>query len=332
MISVGVIANPSAGKDIRRLVAQGRVVSDQEKANTLMRVYAGLKAMGVDRVLSMPERSLLTRAAEKEFHGQIVTEYVEMPPAEHGGASTRAAKAMIDDGVECIVTLGGDGTNRNVAAAGGDVPLVAISTGTNNVFPQMVEGTLAGVAAGAVATGKVSREEACRHSKRLEIFVDGELKEIALVDAAISKEMFAGTRAVWDLSTISDVYLTRAEPACIGISAMGAHLQRITIDEPRGLHLVIGDADSETQVIAPTGPGTVDAVGVASWSVLEPGHRQQIEQRPGMIALDGEREVSLLAGQTVEISLSTDGPWVVDVPVTLEALASKNSNGVIPTA
>ena len=82
MISVGVIANPAAGKDIRRLVAQGRVVSDQEKANTLMRVYAGLGAMGVDRVLSMPERSLLTRAAEKEFHGQIVTEYVAMPPAE----------------------------------------------------------------------------------------------------------------------------------------------------------------------------------------------------------------------------------------------------------
>ena len=202
---------------------------------------------------------------------------------------------MIDDGVECIITLGGDGTNRNVAAAGGDVPLVAISTGTNNVFPQMVEGTLAGVAAGAVATGKVSREEACRHSKRLEIFVDGELKEIALVDAAVSKEMFAGTRAVWDLSTISDVFLTRAEPACIGISALGAHLQQITIDEPRGLHLVIGDAGSETQVIAPTGPGTVDAVGVASWSVLEPGDRQQIDQRPGMIALDGEREVSLLA-------------------------------------
>ncbi|MCH8103114.1 MAG: NAD(+)/NADH kinase [Chloroflexi bacterium] len=187
MISVGVIANPSAGKDIRRLVAQGRVISDQEKANTLIRVFAGLKAMGVDRVLSMPERSLLTREAAKKFAGELVTDYVQMPAAEHGGASTRAARAMIEDGVECIVTLGGDGTNRNVAAAGGDVPLVAISTGTNNVFPQMVEGTLAGVAAGALATGKVSREEVCRHSKRLEIFIDGELKEIALVDAAISR-------------------------------------------------------------------------------------------------------------------------------------------------
>ncbi len=67
MISVGVIANPSAGKDIRRLVAQGRVVSDQEKSNTLIRVFAGLNAMGVDRVLSMPERSLLTRAAANIF-------------------------------------------------------------------------------------------------------------------------------------------------------------------------------------------------------------------------------------------------------------------------
>ncbi len=330
MISVGVIANPSAGKDIRRLVAQGRVVSDQEKANTLIRVFAGLKAMGVDRVLSMPERSLLTREAAKKFEGALVTDYVEMPPAEHGGASTRAAKAMIEDGVECIVTIGGDGTNRNVAAAGSDVPLVAISTGTNNVFPQMVEGTLAGVAAGAIATRKVTREEVCRHSKRLEIFIDGQLREIALVDAAVSREMFAGTRAVWDLSTITDVFLTRAEPACIGISALGAHLQRITIDEPRGMHFTIGDSKSKTQVLAPTGPGTVDSVGIDRWSVLEPGDRHEIEQRPGMIALDGEREVSLLAGQTVEISLSTDGPWVVDVPVALEVLARINSNGMRP--
>jgi predicted polyphosphate/ATP-dependent NAD kinase len=49
--------------------------------------------------------------------------------------------------VGAIVTLGGDGTNLAVSAACSDVPLVAISTGTNNVFPTMIDGTIAGIAA-----------------------------------------------------------------------------------------------------------------------------------------------------------------------------------------
>ena len=47
---VGIIANPAASKDIRRLVAQGRVVPDWEKVNTVRRVMLGLQAVGVERV------------------------------------------------------------------------------------------------------------------------------------------------------------------------------------------------------------------------------------------------------------------------------------------
>ena len=55
MVSVGIIANPSSGKDIRRLVSQSRVVSNQEKINILKRIYAGLAASGVRNVLLMPD-------------------------------------------------------------------------------------------------------------------------------------------------------------------------------------------------------------------------------------------------------------------------------------
>ena len=48
MSTVGIIANPAAGKDIRRLVAHGRVVSNQEKANILRRVFAGVVSTGTD--------------------------------------------------------------------------------------------------------------------------------------------------------------------------------------------------------------------------------------------------------------------------------------------
>jgi len=321
VVTVGIVANPSAGKDIRRLVASGRVVPDQEKANTLQRVFAGLVAMGVDHVLVMPEPSGLARPAIDQFADEIVADYVHMPYAVEGIDSTRAARAMTDAEVACIVTLGGDGTNRVVAAGCRDVPIVPISTGTNNVFPQMVEGTLAGLAAGAVATGVVPHEIACRKSKRIEIFVDGKLTEIALVDAAVSRQLFAGARAIWDLRTVSSVFLTRAEPVSIGISSIGAYLQRVHLDDPVGLYFKLGDGDAPTQVVAPVGPGLVHRIGIDEWGVMNPGDRQVVEQRPGMLALDGEREVTLLPGRHVEVGLSLDGPRVVQIEATLEALS-----------
>ena len=148
MSTVGIIANPAAGKDIRRLVAHGRVVSNQEKANILRRVFAGIVSTGTDQILIMPDHSGLARPATADVEGEIEIDFVDMPTADHQGASTNAARAMVEQGVDCIVTLGGDGTNRVVAKGCREVPLVPISTGTNNVFPANTEGTLAGIAAG----------------------------------------------------------------------------------------------------------------------------------------------------------------------------------------
>ncbi len=55
MVTVGIIANPSSGKDIRRIVAQGWVVSNQEKIAIVRRLLRGLEAAGVAHVLFMPE-------------------------------------------------------------------------------------------------------------------------------------------------------------------------------------------------------------------------------------------------------------------------------------
>jgi ATP-NAD kinase. len=47
------------------------------------------------------------------------------------------------------------------------VPIVPLSTGTNNVFPELREATVAGLAAGLVATGRVAADEVCRRNKVL---------------------------------------------------------------------------------------------------------------------------------------------------------------------
>ena len=63
MSVVGIIANPSAGKDIRRLVAHGRVVSNQEKSNILRRVFAGIASTNTKKIIIMPDHSGLTISA-----------------------------------------------------------------------------------------------------------------------------------------------------------------------------------------------------------------------------------------------------------------------------
>src|SRR4051794_41702458 len=49
--SVGIIANPMSGRDIRRLVAQASVFPNAEKTNMALRLIAAAGATGVETVL-----------------------------------------------------------------------------------------------------------------------------------------------------------------------------------------------------------------------------------------------------------------------------------------
>ena len=79
MSFVGIIANPAAGKDIRRIVAQGRFVPNHEKVNILKRVLAGLDAAGVERVAFMPEHGGLGRGALEGVFLTRAVVYIDRP-------------------------------------------------------------------------------------------------------------------------------------------------------------------------------------------------------------------------------------------------------------
>ena len=331
MALVGIIANPAASKDIRRLVAQGRVVPDWEKVNTVRRAMLGLQSVGVERVLAMPDSSHLVQRAADDPHLSVEVELLRMPALYNEGDTVRAAAAMSELGVKCVITLGGDGTNRAVARGSCDLPMVAISTGTNNVFPVMVEGTIAGMAAGLVASGNVPLEDAAVRSKTLAVIVDGEDRDIALVDVALSKERFVATRAIWDINTIYEVFLTRAEPSSIGLSSIGARLQAVSMTDDGGLHYRIAalrqdqdgrDDEAQIYVRAPIAPGSVPVVGIESWQRIADGQRVAIERRHSTVALDGERAFSVNPGNFLEIEVRRNGPPVVSVDATLRHAAA----------
>ena len=343
MALVGIIANPAASKDIRRLVAQGRVVPDWEKVNIVRRALLGLQSVGVDRVLAMPDSSHLVQRAADDPHLSVEVELLRMSALYNEGDTVRAAAAMSERGVNCVITLGGDGTNRAVAKGTCELPMVAISTGTNNVFPVMVEGTTAGMAAGLVASGSVPLDQAAVRSKTLAVLVDGEDRDIALVDVALSKERFVASRAIWDMNTIYEVFLTRAEPSSIGLSSIGARLEAVSMSDAGGLHYRIaaveerdGNSEDAAQdglpderldgylyVRAPIAPGSVPVVGIESWQRLSDGQRVTIERRNSTVALDGERSFSVNSDNLLEIEVRRNGPPVVNVDATLRhAVAS----------
>lgn len=342
MTSVGIIANPAASKDIRRLVAQGRVIPDWEKVNIVKRALLGLQAVGVRDVLAMPDSSHLCQRARDDSQLSLNLSLLEMPAYHTEGDTVRAGALMEREGVACLITLGGDGTNRAVACGTCSLPIVPISTGTNNIFPQMVEGTLAGLAAGLVATGKLTLEWVAAWSKTLAVYVDGEYRDLALVDVALSRERYVATRAIWDLNTLYEVFLTRAEPAGIGLSSVGARLSPLSTADPGGLRYVLAahgevtDAGGQATaagpmaepalpgveiVTAPVAPGMVATVPIAGWMRLREGEKVAVERRHSSIALDGERAFTVTPDQMIEISVQRNGPPVVQVEKALQIAA-----------
>jgi len=325
MTIVGIIPNPASGKDIRRLVAHALVIGNRDKANIVRRMLIGLHAVGVDDVRIMPDKfGIGLQAVEDLKRGspEVVAgvSILELDFIGAGIDSIRAARLLREMGAGCILTVGGDGTARVASRGCGDVPLLPVSTGTNNVLPEFIEGTIAGLAAGLVA-GQVgtARTGLCYRSKRIEVLVNGETVDHALVDIAALSSSFAGSLAVWEADQIRQIAVTRASPTTIGLSAVIGMLKPVAREDPSGAVMTLHPDRPAVRVTAPIGPGLIASLPVQELSVLEPDRPFPVSsERPLMLALDGEREIFLKPGDEAHLCLRLDGPWIVDVTRVME--------------
>ena len=308
--AAAIIANPLAGQDLRRLVAYGATVDNPGKVRVLQRVLIGLREAGVRAVLYMPDLAGLVPAA---WDGLSRAEQADLALVPLLAASTgepadteAAARALAGGPAGCLVTLGGDGTNRLVARHLPDLPLLPLSTGTNNAFPLHLEPTLAGLAAGLVATGRVDPGRVCRREKALRVAV-GATVVLALVDVAFLPGAVIGARAIWQVEAVRQLVCTQGEPAALGLSALAARACPVGRAEPGGAYLELGDGPP---VRAPIDPGLFASVGVRSARHLAPGESVTLGPGPGVLALDGERLLALEAGEQAQATL-VPGPLLV---------------------
>ena len=320
MACVGIIANPASGKDIRRLVAHGSVFNNHEKVNIVRRVMLGLDAVGVDRIVTMPDTFNICGKAQDNLKLSAEVETLDMPLDATQADTTRAAGRMRDLGVDCLVSLGGDGTNRALAKACGPVPLLPLSTGTNNVFPYMLEGTLAGLAAGLVASSTVAASEAVEQRPCLEVEINGEAADMALIDAVVCDDLYVASRAVWDMNKVRMVIVTQRVAAQIGFMALAGNLPQS--GSPRCGGMVIETDPQAPPVLAPIAPGLIQPVGVRRYAHLDFDEQVELPAGRGTIALDGEREIVMRPQDCIVACLRATGPRVVQPQKTL-ALAAE---------
>ncbi|MBZ4654326.1 MAG: acox [Peptococcaceae bacterium] len=321
MATVGIIANPASGKDIRRLVSYGTVFDNQEKVNIVRRILLGLAAVKVKRIVYMPDYyGIVPKAVDGlKSHDRLSMEIISADINLTGTQldSYRAAQVMESCKVDCIITLGGDGTNRMVAKGCGSIPLLPVSTGTNNVFPSMVEGTVAGMAAGVVARGIVNHFPVVQPTKKLIVYKNGLPIDIALVDAVVLRDKFIGSRAIWEVNHLVQAVVSRGEPHNIGIASVAGYLKPIGVTDKEGLSIEFGRANYK--VLAPIAPGLIVPVEIETFQKIRVNEKVKVKSTPCIIALDGEREVEVNEKDEAYIELTFDGPKVVDVKAALRA-------------
>ncbi|MEN8641394.1 ATP-NAD kinase family protein [Pseudomonas sichuanensis] len=322
--TVGIIANPASGRDLRRLTASAGLYSSTDKASAIQRLLAAFGACGIAGVLLPTDMTGIAAAVLKASQGPGAREQhwpalqlLDLPLTQTVADTRLAARRMVEAGVAMIAVLGGDGTHKAVAAEAGDVPLLTLSTGTNNAFPELREATSAGLAGGLLASGRIPPSLGLRRNKRLLVKVPEQgLCEWALVEVAVSPQPFIGARALSRSDDLAEVFACFAEPHAIGLSALCGLWQPVSRQDPHGAWVRL-DASADQALLAPLAPGLLQGCGISASGTLMPGITQRLSLASGTLALDGEREIEFAAHDTPTITLDAQGPLTVDVEAVL---------------
>lgn len=320
MVSIGIIANPASGKDIRRLVSHATVIDNNEKINIVERIILAAQKFGVSKIYLMPDTFMIGEKVKDKLETMKLLES-ELLIADINITGSyldtiNAAKYMEEYDVGCLVVIGGDGTCRAAAKGIKNVPFIGLSTGTNNAYPEMIEGTVVGIAAAIVASKKIPLEAICQQDKLIEIYINDKFTDIALIDAVISIDSYIGARAIWKTEDIKIVVVTKCHPANIGFSSIIGTMITITQNDNYGA-VVNVNVDINTMAI-PFAAGTIETINVGNPEkiLINKGYKYLANEK-GTIALDGEREIVFKQGDNIEFKITRNGPFKVDIDKTM---------------
>ena len=315
------------------MIANAASMPIVDRANVVLRVMAALGACGVPRVLMMPEnggiRRALTRSLAREKKLGNATfpslKFTDTPVTGNVEDTIASTRSMVQEGVDAIIVLGGDGTHRAVVKHCGPICIAGISTGTNNAFPEQREPTITGLAVGLTVTGQIPLEVALVKNKMLKVEINGSNRsDIAIVDASVTTERYIGARALWRSEKFRELFVTYADPEAIGLSAIAGLLRPIGRHEPFGLHVRLQPpAIAKNTIRVPIAPGLITPVGVRDFRLFSVKETIPLSAESGMIALDGEREIDFSSKDHAEVKLFSNAFNTINVSACMR-YAAKN--------
>ena len=163
-------------------------------------------------------------------------------------------------------------------------------------------------------------EEVTWQTKIIDVRIENEKDDLALIDAVFTSDSFIGSRALLDSDVLIQAVLSRADPVAVGMTSLGGLIEPVSEADDAGLNLVFGPGGKK--ISAPIAPGLFTNVEVKS--IQKMGYSSVIEfTGPAILALDGERERVIEAGQKVELALSRTGPKVVDINKAMHLAAER---------
>lgn len=320
MAAIGIVVNPASGKDVRRLVARASVFDNREKCALVRRAVVGAANAGAREFIYLDDSHNIAGSAFEELGGKLSV--TKLPCAGTGSAlDTQTGAEALRGSCAVALVLGGDGTSRAFVKGWRDCALLPLSTGTNNVFPQLVEATVAGAALGVLASGGVAAQEALQRVKIIDVEIEGEAPDLALIDAVATRDRFIGARALLDGGAIDSILLTRAEPMAVGMTAVGGLVRPLADKEDAGLFIKMGEAGGQ-KVHAPIAPGLYETLHISQCQLL-PLDATVSLRGPCVLAFDGEREREIQAGQEVRMKVSRTGPSVLNIAKVMQLAACR---------
>ena len=311
--SVGIIVNPNSGKDIRRLVSNAFVVPQQYKSNELLKVYEGLMNEGVRKVFIMPDFSDVSRRARETYSNKIDTVILETKRLDEESTTIESAKKMDSLGLECVIIFGGDGTSRLVSNYLKNIPILAISTGTNNLFPENIDGTVAGIAVGKFVNSD-NKKSFINKTKKIDIFFGEQYMDSALVDIAVTNIPYIGARAVWSMEPVSEIFINKVKPTGIGFSSIGFRLvKNLKSEESIYIKISKNKNNSKIKFQSPIAPGKIEEIFIDNWKLFKKSEINKIQTNKGTLALDGERRLEFSDKNKANIRINNNGPTCLKI-------------------
>jgi hypothetical protein len=298
---VGLVANPTSSKDIRRLTSLARVIDIEEKANLVARLLVGLATEKDIEVTALDDQAGLVRRAVALAGGsRPPIDYLPLEVEGTEADTRRAAAALADMGASALVTVGGDGTVRAAAEGWRQAPLVPIAAGTNNAFAITEEPTVVGL---AIALAITEGTSAFTPTTAVEVETT-EGWALAVIDAVVVRSRWVGAGAIWEPAELVEGVVTSSRRTAVGIASVSASLGPLAPGHAR--HLRFGGGRFVRAVF---GPGLVLDIPVEGHEDLPLGAEVSLVEGAGMIALDGERRLPSDHG----VARVVEGPLVLDL-------------------